>query len=421
MRPFLLLGLLAGLIQLPGLAAGPIPADRYQLRLRLDPVGQHLAADALVSVRVTRAATTELTWLLNRQLAVQSLTGPQVASWTFNRDPDPREAGTLKVRLRRPLGPADPLQFRIRYQGTVTRWPEHSAEVMTPAWTELGRALFWFPLRQDFQPFTFRLQVQCPPAYALLSLAPLKPAQGLRSLEWNEPVTDLLLIATPAEHLRVLSPAPRIRLAAAGLGEAPANHLAQAMAQLMASFRDRLNAGAALTLVQSPRRDGGDSGGPGFRVLAGLTDARIGDGLEDLLQPLALDAARACWNKAPVTSWEDWLNVSFAEYSALVAVRDVLGEPSWQRRIEAKRRAAEGLPPLWQFERGSKDAQAIMETKGVVLLAELEVFVGRDRFRTFCRELAGQKGLSTAAFLDLLEASAGKPVREAFQRRIMSL
>jgi hypothetical protein len=62
-----------------------------------------------------------------------------------------------------------------------------------------------------------------------------------------------------------------------------------------------------------------------------------------------------------------------------------------------------------------------MEAKGVILLAELEGFVGQDRFAALCRELAAQKVLRTTIFLDLLEARAGKPVREAFQRRIMSL
>jgi len=31
------------------------------------------------------------------------------------------------------------------------------------------------------------------------------------------------------------------------------------------------------------------------------------------------------WANAPVNSWEDWLNESFAEYSALMAVRELFG------------------------------------------------------------------------------------------------
>jgi len=49
------------------------------------------------------------------------------------------------------------------------------------------------------------------------------------------------------------------------------------------------------------------------------------------------------------------------------------------------------------------------------------VFVGKDRFAAFCRDLAAQKVLRTSIFFDLLELRAGKPVREAFQRRIMTL
>jgi hypothetical protein len=278
-------------------------------------------------------------------------------------------------------------------------------------------------VRKDAEPFTFRLEVQCKPTYGLVSYGPLKPARGRRTLEWNQPVTDLLLVAAPSKRLQILNPSAQVRLVGTEPGGVNATRLAQAMGELMTSLRKRLGfpEAGAMTLVLSQRQDGGNTTGPGFLVVPGMTETGLAQGQEDLLQRLALNTARTWWNKAPATTWEDWLNVSFSEYSALVSLRDVAGEPSYQRRIEAKRRACVGLPPLWQFDRGGPNAQALMETKGVVLLAELEVFVGRNRFGAFCRELAAQKALRTSTFLDLLEARAGKAVREAFQRRIMTL
>ena len=423
----MILGLVAGLLLAPGRvwaapATGVGALDRYELRVKLDPPRQTLDVSGTLTVRVPRPGTQELTWLLNRQLEVKTLTGPLVASWTFDRVPG-REPGTLKVRFRRPVGPDDPVQFRVRYLGALTQWPEHGPNVLTPAWTELGRSVFWFPVRPEAPPFTFRLEVQCQPGYGLVSYGPLKPGPGLRTLEWNQPVTDLLLVAAPANQLHVWNPAPKVRLVVTDLAMASAARLAQDMGRLMLSFRERLGPAeaGALTLVQSRRQEGGSSAAPGFLVAAGLTEARLAEGLEELLQQLALSTARTWWNKAARASWEDWLNVSLSEYSALVALRDTVGETPYQRRIEAKRRASVGLPPLWQFDHSAPEAKPLMEAKGVILLAELEVFVGRDRFGAFCRTLAGRKTLTTAAFLDLLETHAGKAEREAFQRRIMTL
>ena len=420
----MILGLMAGLILAPGRAlAAPGPQERYELRVKLNPPRQTLEVSGTLTTCVSKAGTQELTWLLNRQLEVKALTGPLVASWAFDRVAGPGEAGTLKVRFRRPLGPADQVQLRVRYQGAIAHWPEPGPSVLTPAWTELGRSVFWFPVRPEVTPFTFRLEVQCQPGYGLVSYGPLRQAQGLRILEWNQPVTDLLLVAAPADQLHIWNPAPRVRLVVTDLTLPSAARLARNMGSLMLSFRERLgpDQAGAMTLVQSRRQDGGPRAAPGFLVAAGLTEARLAEGFEDLLHQLALSTARTWWNKAAPDSWEDWLNVSLSEYSALVALRDTVGETSYQRRIEIKRRASVGLPPLWQFDHGAAGAKAIMEAKGVILLAELEVFVGREAFGTFCRELAARKTLTTVAFLDLLETRAGKTVREAFQRRIMTL
>ena len=414
--------LLAALLPAAGVLAAPpqaqAPADRTELRVKLDPAAQTLAGEAALTVRIAHPGTSELTWLLNGQFDVTSLQGPLVAGWSFSKT-----AGLLKVRFPKPLGPADRVQFRLRYQGALSRWPEHSPNAFAPAWTELGRSVSWYPVRQDRMPSTFRLTVLGKPGQGLVSFGPFKGGQGLRTLDWNQPGMDLVLCVAPADHLRVWNPVPRVRLVTLDLSEAAATRLGSALGQVMSALTLRLGPleASSLTVVQSPRQDGGSYALPGFVVLTGLSDAQVSGGLEDILHQVALETAHAWWHGAPAGTWENWLNVSLSEFSALAVLRDVLGEPCFQRRIELKRRACEGLPPLWQFDPGSGQAQSLMENKGVVLLAELEVFVGRERFSALCRELADRKVSRTGAFLDLLEARAGKAVRESFQRRIMAL
>jgi len=43
---------------------------------------------------------------------------------------------------------------------------------------------------------------------------------------------------------------------------------------------------------------------------------------------------------------EDWLNESFAEYSALMAVRELFGTGRFQNIIAGKRKRSEGMPPI---------------------------------------------------------------------------
>ena len=405
----------------PAQAALALPTnDRLELRVKLEPAAQKLEVDGNLAIQVRRAGTRELTWLLDRRLEITELKGPLVADWTFTREPPSQEPGLLKIRFLRPMGPADRVKFRIRYHGNLAKGPASTA--LRP-WTQLSRALPWFPLRADNAAFTFRLEVQCKPQYALASFGPFQEGAGSRTLVWNQPVTDLVLVAAPRERLQIWNPATGVRFVSTGLGAEETSRLAIAMGRLMATLQRRLGPreAATMTLIQSLRPEDSLSARPGLVILGGLNYAQVKDGLGDILQMLAVETAHVWWCSAPTDTWEDWLNESFAEHSALLAIREVLGEPDYQRAIELKRRACEGLPPLWAFDRQGPNAKSIMENKGVILLAELEGFVGRQRFEKFCRELATRKLGQTAKVLDLLEATEGKSVREAFQRRLMTL
>ncbi len=91
----------------------------------------------------------------------------------------------------------------------------------------------------------------------------------------------------------------------------------------------------------------------------------------DLLRYLAHEAAHFWWTLAPADTWEDWLNESFAEYSALLLIRDRFGEEEFRTRMDRKRESAEGTPPIWGFDRGdtsteekSMQVQAVLYNAG---------------------------------------------------------
>jgi len=409
------------------LCAALAGADRYELKVRLDPPAQRLEVEGVMTVRPRDGGALELVWFLNRQVEVLELKGPQVAGWEFNRgataaQPPFQEAGLLKVRLRAPLAPGAALRFRLRYAGTLIRWPLGNPDRLGAPWTELGRSAFWYPCRWDGNPFTFRLEVRCPRDFALAGYGPFQGPEGRQTLEWSRPVEDLVLLAAPRNRLRITA-AGGARVVSLDLAEPTAQRLAKATGELMDLMQERLGRleGETLTVVQAPRPGGGTYARAGLLVLDGLDEPRLTAQYQEVLQRVAHEAAHAWWHFAPEDTWEDWLNESFAEYSALAALRELQGEAGYQRAIAAKRRACAGLPRLWEFPRNSNQAWSVMGNKGVVLLAELEELMGRDPFSAFCRELAARRVNQTARLMELLEARAGKGIREAFQRRIMSL
>ena len=84
----------------------------------------------------------------------------------------------------------------------------------------------------------------------------------------------------------------------------------------------------------------------------------------------------------------------FAEYSALMIIKELFGEEAFNRRIEAKKSILAEKPPIWGFDRNDRttpeksDAvEAILYSKGPILLHLLEQKIGRDDFHSLCKEL----------------------------------
>jgi hypothetical protein len=144
-------------------------------------------------------------------------------------------------------------------------------------------------------------------------------------------------------------------------------------------------------------------------VLNGLAEHDYLNQRDAYLPFLYHETARAWWWEAPRDSWENWLNESFAEYSALLAVRERLGASVFERLIDQKRQHITGLPPLWYIQQAfvstpeKQDlASGSINDQGTLLLHGLAERIGYTRFLDFCRAMLWSGVTTTRHLLDLL-------------------
>jgi aminopeptidase N len=140
---------------------------------------------------------------------------------------------------------------------------------------------------------------------------------------------------------------------------------------------------------------------------------------EGYVRYLGHEAAHLWWWGAETTSWEDWLNESFAEYSALLAVRERFGPAAFEERLAVKREASQDSAPIWGLERSdisTADQRQMIETvlyaKGPIVLHELATKIGQPRFLVMCQHLVAQEANSTAALLALLGKLEGPEIKQ---------
>jgi len=405
----------------------------YDLRLEIDPATQYLAASGSLvyhspAVRLERAR-----FYLHKQLGLHSLTGRRVLGYHHETDSHSPvslmpQAAVLDIYFDPPLGQRNTALIQFEYQGHITNWPAESANVVTAEWAELGFNLPWFPFQYDGEPsnLTFTLKVVCPPGYQVSSFGRFANQDGAWFYNWSHPTTDIVVAVGRNLHNRLFESHPnRVFISTTTFSESTATHLGEDMLWTMERFSGWFGPTrpAEFTLIQSPRLLGGGYARRGMVVLSGIEEHDFLSQRQAYHRYLAHEAAHSWWWQAPLDTWEDWLNESFAEYSALLAVRERYGVNIFDRFLERKQERAAGLPPLWGFDRqggtSTPEKQAAVDRmlydRGPLLLHALAQRIGSQRFLELCRAMLWSGVTDTAHLLDLLEELEDKSTRQSME------
>jgi hypothetical protein len=347
-------------------------------------------------------------------------------------------SGTLDVHFDPPLAANAAAMIQFAFEGRLA--------LPSRDWVELNLPLAWYPVAalngaSAFSPegegpirldgsgsaaadLTFTLQVSCPAGYAPGSLGAVSQHDDTWHFDWPHPTNDIVVVV--GRHMRSRSyesESNRVQLHSVSLGDEAAGLLGEDLLWALERFSGWFGPvrPAEFTVIQSPRARGQGYARRGLVVLADLSEQDYLDQREEYLRCMAHEAAHTWWWAAPSASWEDWLNESFAEYSALMVIRERYGLDIFNQRLEQKRaqvhQRAASLP-LWGFDRTdttTAEKLALVEAqlyhKGPLLLHDLAERIGRRRFIDLCRAMQWSEVRSTAHFLDLLEEVEDSAIR----------
>jgi len=403
----------------------------YDLSLNLDPQNHFISVRGTVAYHSPRHRLERARFYLHHQLAIHRIEGRRVLGYHYDLLSSPGipfmpQAAILDVYFDPPLSRDETALIQFEYSGNVTEWPVESANVITPEWVELGMYMPWFPLQYEDGPsnLTFTLKVTCPAGYQVASLGRSSFQDGAWFFNWPHPTSDIVVAAGPTLEPHEFSSAPNhVLLNASTFSEGAAAHLGEDLLWSLERFAGWFGPTrpSDFTLIESLRPLGGGYARRGLVVLGGITEQEYNEQREAYLRYLAHEAAHAWWWQASTNSWEDWLNESFAEYSALMAVRERFGAETFERFLTRKQERANDLGPVRGFSRADgatpekrSAIERILYDKGPLLLHALAERIGYTRFLELCRAMLWSGVTTTAHFLDLLEE-----VEDASARRWM--
>lgn len=405
--------------------AGSTDYPHYRITLSIDPLNRTIEVSGSLELHADEVNSDTLTFYLDR--------GMEITRFTLNHE-TPADIDTsksdnrfmpfarkIRVKTAGAEGGYQPDTIQFAYHGELSELPEIFPGRISPQWTEIGLYHPWFPFSMDqIKLFTYDLRIEAGPGYEAFGFGKVSQEQDYTIIQSSAPTTDIVVGLSEDIHLYTSAHgSSRISVYHQSLSERLVKDISADILHILDRYNTWFGKNEMhVTLIESPRETGGGYARNGGLVLTGLDSESYHRDPEGFARYSGHELAHLWWFKADPASWQDWLNESFAEYSALLLLRTSYGNKAFEKRIADKQAIMAGTPPVWGFNRAEADHRVIekvLYNKGPVLLYELEKEIGYEPFLALCRAMIVNDIKTTSALLMLIEKREGKAVAESFE------
>jgi len=396
--------------------------SHYDIQLKIIPDEQFIKVTGNLKFLVMEDSLNELSFNLHKKL--------EISDFSINGD-NSYQLDTSKTNVRwlpdvmkiiyptkKKFYKGDILNVEFSYQGRITEWPDWSANVIGADWIEIGLYFPWYPSIHGL--FTYKVSVDIDPDFNVFAIGKSTEKDNKKIFETEFPVYDFIICASKDLTIRETKLLNQsFKIVNCTLSDATVETIQadiEDFYKLYSNWFGKIPV-QDMCLVVSKRDKGGGYSRIGGLFLGGLSDSSYLNERTDFIQYVAHEIAHFWWCGAP-SNWEDWLNESFAEYSAMKVIKELCGKEEFNTKLKIKRNESSNTPPIWGISRNDPSAEQVLYSKGVVLLSELEEKIGNNKFLELCKARIAKKVNNTLDFLDLINDIAGKEIADWFEQSL---
>ncbi|MBS3819407.1 hypothetical protein KGY73_07885 [bacterium] len=394
----------------------------YDIDLTIEPESNFIQVKGTLQFSVKEEDMDQIEFYLHRQLKIDTFEADRNISYVIDKsESDIRyieEAMKVIMTPKEILNKGEKIIINFAYHGKITNWPSWSANVITSDWIEMGLYFPWFLYHPKWTPFTYRLQVDINPAYTVFAMGEMEEKNGQKVFKTRSPTNSIVVCASKdmkIKDTKLLNNS--IRIAYYSLSKKTADALLGDLENIYKLYNEWFGRkDQDISLVESKREKGGGYVRIGGLFLSGFADTDYFEKRVGYHRYLGHELSHFWWYKADSNSWQDWLNESFAEYSALMVIRELIGKKEYDLRLEEYKEESQNTPSIWGVSRSHESAHEILYRKGPVLLSELEKKIGTGKYIEFCRKMVKNNISRTSDFLDLLSETNGREISSWFEK-----
>lgn len=313
------------------------------------------------------------------------------------------------------------LVIQFAYEGKLSEIPKQGANRIGENWTELGLYIPWFPFNyEELGPFTYSVNVKANQKYTVFGIGNIAKENDLTNLSSAIPTNDIVVCLS--EDIQIFETEMgnnRLKIFHKNFPDTLLSKMSGEVIQMFNRFNSWFGAiDMDISIIETQRIQGGGYARIGGLVLSGINPAKFDKQIVYYHQFFAHELAHLWWHKASATTWHDWLNESFAEYSSLMSLKETFGQDTFDQYIAHKNKILEGTPPVWELDRNNVDneiAYQVLYNKGPLLLNELESKIGNDKFCLLCNSMIKNGTNTTEDFIKLLAQEVNPETAKWFE------
>jgi len=320
--------------------------------------------------------------------------------------------GQLTIKNITKKSDAIPIHFAYTCNmENVTGW----AKSFSDKWIELGFYTAWYPVHNTSKNFTSRITVSIDSSFSVSGSGIVTKEGKNWVITHNWTVFDNVIIAAKdlkTKEIRENNVA--FDLVYTTFPEKDLDSVAikcKEVYDFFSSIFGQPQGGSYLKFVLNPLESGG-YGRPKYISFKATGFNQY------LINGIAHEMAHFWWNKAETSTWEDWLNESFAECSMLLYLREKDSKEEYNSQIEQSKKLTVNPQPIWGVDRETSKAYVALYNKGPLILLAFEEKIGTAEFYKFLKKLLDNKISNTSDFLKFVESEYSKEYREWFEEEL---
>lgn len=395
----------------------------YEGQIRIVPKSKEIHALLNLDYYILRDSTEEINLYIYKDINIDQIISKDIKDYVVsdeisNWSPFILESKQIKIRLDKKKNKGDIVRIQFMYHGKINTLEKYEVNRISEEWVEIGLYSPWFPLAEEQRKATFQIKVDVEDGYEVVGQKARKQ-DGFWYVEADSPISDCTILASKNFKKRIVQEEEMtIKICSASAeGEKIAEKIEEHLGFIIKTcfeYFGKTNT-EEFTIVIAPRLEGGGYCRSGLLVIT----HEDGDD-KNYFKFLAHEISHLWWIGADSNTWEDWLNESFAEYSALLLYRDRYGTDEFEKKIEKYRQAVIDCPPIYGLSRSNEKAYLTLYAKGPVILNKFEQKIGTNNFRKLLKELLIKNIKTTDGFLKTIKIMYGENTAKFIEKELKS-